>query len=93
VLCYHSGAEKCVVGIAQVTRAAFPDPTAGEPGWVAVELAPVMLLPRPVSLAQIKADPALRATALVRQSRLSVMPLTPAEFARIGRLGCAHRAG
>jgi predicted RNA-binding protein with PUA-like domain len=88
VLFYASGGPKCVVGLAEVARAAFPDPTAeaGE-GWVAAELKPVRALPRPVALAQIKADPALKNVALVRQGRLSVMPLAPAEFARIVQLG------
>jgi len=84
---YHSGDAKAVVGIARVVRAAYPDPTAGEDGWVAVDLAPVEPLPRPVTLAQIKADPALKEIALVRQSRLSVMPLRAAEFTRLGKLG------
>jgi predicted RNA-binding protein with PUA-like domain len=83
VLFYHSGEEKSVVGLARVVRAAFPDPTADEEGWVAVELAPVKPLPRPVTLAQVKADLVLRDIGLVRQSRLSVMPLKPAEFKRI----------
>jgi predicted RNA-binding protein with PUA-like domain len=83
VLFYHSGDGKCVVGIARVTRAAYPDPTADEPGWVAVDLAPVKPLGQPVSLARIKADAVLKEIGLVRQSRLSVMPLKPAEFARI----------
>ena len=87
VFFYHSGESKSVVGRARVTKAAFPAPTADEPGWVAVELAPMEPLARPVTLAQIKADAALQQVALVRQSRLSVMPLTPAEFARIGKLG------
>lgn len=84
---YHSGDAKAVVGIARVVRAAYPDPTADEDGWVAVDLAPVEPLPRPVTLAQIKADPALKEIALVRQSRLSVMPLRAAEFTRLGKLG------
>jgi predicted RNA-binding protein with PUA-like domain len=83
VLFYHSGEAKSVVGRARVTKAAFPDPTADEEGWVAVELTPVRPLARPVTLAQIKADVALKDIALVRQGRLSVMPLKPAEFARI----------
>jgi len=88
VLFYASGGPKSVVGIAEVARAAFPDPTAdAAEGWVAVELKPVKALPRSVPLAQIKADPALKSVALVRQGRLSVMPLTPAEFAHILRLG------
>jgi predicted RNA-binding protein with PUA-like domain len=87
VLFYHSGESKSVVGIARVAKAAFPDPTADEPGWVAVELTPVKPLPRPVTLAQIKADASLKEIELVRQSRLSVSPVRPAEFARIRKLG------
>lgn len=90
VLYYHSVEEKSVVGVARVARAAFPDPTApaGE-DWVAVELVPDRALPRPVTLAKIKTDPALRQIMLVRQGRLSVMPLTRAEFDRILALGGA----
>jgi predicted RNA-binding protein with PUA-like domain len=90
VFFYASGGPKCVVGIAEVVRAAFPDPTDDDAeGWVAVELKPVKALFRPVTLAQIKADPALKNIAIVRQGRLSVMPLAPAEFARIVQLGGA----
>ena len=87
VLYYHSGESKSVVGVAKVAKAAFPDPTADEEGWVAVELTPVEPLPKPVTLAQIKAEASLQAIALVRQSRLSVLPLKAAEFARIKKLG------
>jgi len=87
VLFYHSGESKSVVGVAKVAKAAFPDPTADEEGWVAVELTPVEPLPKPVTLAQIKAEASLQAIALVRQSRLSVLPLKAAEFARIKKLG------
>jgi len=87
VLFYHSVEGKAVVGIARVSKPAFPDPTAEEEGWVAVELSPVSPLPQPVTLAQIKADPPLKEIALLRQSRLSVVPLRSAEFARICRLG------
>jgi predicted RNA-binding protein with PUA-like domain len=87
VLFYHSNEGKAVVGVAKVTKTAFPDPTADEDGWVAVELAPVSALKQPVTLTQIKAEPALKDIALVRQGRLSVMPLQPAEFARIAKLG------
>ena len=86
VLYYHSGDDKAVVGVAKVTKAAFPDTTADEEGWVAVELAPVVSLKNPVTLAQVKAEPALKDIALVRQGRLSVQPLKPAEFARIVKL-------
>jgi predicted RNA-binding protein with PUA-like domain len=87
VLFYHSVEAKSVVGLARVSKPAFPDTTADEEGWVAVELVPVKPLARPVTLAQIKADASFRQIALVRQSRLSVMPLKPAEFARIVKLG------
>jgi len=90
VLFYASGGPKSVVGIAEVARAAFPDPTADPAeGWVAVELKPLKSLYRPVALAQIKTDPALKNIALVRQGRLSVIKLAPAEFARIVDLGGA----
>lgn len=83
VLFYHSGDDKAVVGLARVHRPAFPDPTATEGDWVAVELAADRPLATPVPLARIKADPALRDIALVRQSRLSVLPLTAAEYTRL----------
>lgn len=83
---YESVTTKAVLGVAEVTRVAAPDPTAEEPGWVSVKVKAVRALPRPVTLAEIKADPALAGIALLRQSRLSVMPLTPAEFARIESL-------
>jgi len=87
VLFYHSGEGKCIVGLARVTKAAFPDQTADEEGWVAVELAPVKPLPQPITLALIKADAALKNMALVRIGRLSVQPVSPAEFARLQKLG------
>jgi predicted RNA-binding protein with PUA-like domain len=87
VLVYHSGEAKSVVGVARVTKAAFPDPTAEEDGWVAVELTPVAPLGKPVTLGQIKADPVLRGMTFVRQGRLSVSPVKPAEYARLKKLG------
>lgn len=86
VLFYHSVSEKAVVGIAQVTREAFPDPTAEEGDWSAVELKPVRVLKMPVTLEQIKAEPKLREIALLRNSRLSVQPLGKAEFDLICRM-------
>ncbi len=86
VLYYHSGGGSCIVGLARVTKAAFPDRTSDEEGWVAVELAPVQPLPQPVTLAQIKADSALKDMALVRQGRLSVQPVRPAELARVRKI-------
>jgi predicted RNA-binding protein with PUA-like domain len=85
VLVYHSGDDKAVVGIARVMRGPHPDPKDG--AWVAVDLAPVRALREPVPLARIKAEPELREIDLVRQSRLSVMPLPPAAAKRILRLG------
>ena len=87
VLFYHSNEGKDIVGIAKVTKPAFPDPTADEDGWVAVELAPVAALKQPVTLAQVKTEAALKNMALLRLSRLSVQPVTAAEFARILKLG------
>jgi predicted RNA-binding protein with PUA-like domain len=87
VLFYASGEPKSVVGIAKVTKAAYPDPTADDPAWISVELEAKGKLTRPVTLAEIKADPALSGLILVRHSRLSVMPMTPGEFARIIHLG------
>ena len=101
VFFYHSGEAKSVVGIARVTKAAFPDTTADEEGlppaskgaakqnWVAVELAPVAPLKQPVTLGQIKADALLKGMTFVRQGRLSVSPVTAAEFTRIKKLGGA----
>jgi len=88
VLFYHSVTEKAVVGIAEVAAAAAPDATA-EPGsgWVAVALHPQQLLAQPVSLAQIKEEERLNQIGLLRQSRLSVMPLRPEEFDTILELG------
>ena len=83
VLFYHSGEEKAVVGLARVTRTAYPDATATEGDWSAVDLAPVKRLAKPVTLAAIKANARLKEMKLVRQSRLSVMPVTPAEFRTI----------
>ena len=86
VLFYHSGEDKAVVGIAKVTRTAYRDATAKEGDWSAVDLAPVKALPKPVTLAEIKAKPQLKTIALVRQSRLSVMPLAAKEFDFIVRM-------
>ena len=87
VLFYHSGEAKSIVGLAKVTKAAFPDPTADEEAWVAVQIAAVRPLPAAVTLTQVKAEPALKHMEFVRQSRLSVSPVTPAEFAKILKLG------
>jgi predicted RNA-binding protein with PUA-like domain len=86
VLFYHSGEEKAVVGIAKVMRTAYPDSTAKEGDWSAVDIAPIKPLPRPVSLAEIKSNPGLKQMPLIRQSRLSVMPITGAEFREIAAM-------
>ena len=87
---YHSNIGKEVVGIVQVVREAYPDPTVepGEKGdWVCVDMKAVQLLKTPVTLAQLKADPAFADLALIRQSRLSVMPITDEYWAAICALG------
>lgn len=87
MLFYHSGAEKAVVGIARVTRTAQADGDDGR--WVSVRVEPVAPLPRTVTLAAMKATPALAEMATIRQSRLSVSPVTPPEWAAI--LGLAGK--
>ena len=87
VLFYESVGPKAVAGLAEVTKPSFPDTTAEEPGWVAVELKCGRALPHPVTLAQIKAEAALADIALIRQSRLSVLPLSAAEYDLIVKLG------
>jgi len=83
VLFYHSGEEKAVVGIAKVMRTAYRDSTAKEGDWSAVDLASVKPLRRPVTVREIKSNPRLTEIALVRQSRLSVIPLAESEFREI----------
>lgn len=92
VLFYHSGKEKSVVGVASVSKAAYPDPTATEAGWIAVDIKPLRKLANPVSLADIKANAKLSDLLLVRQSRLSVMPVREAEFESILGMGAGRRA-
>jgi predicted RNA-binding protein with PUA-like domain len=87
VFFYESMTTKAIVGIAEITRAAYPDTTADEPGWIAVDLKAVTPLARPVTLAEIKTDAALAKMVLLRISRLSVQPVAKAEFARIEKLG------
>ncbi len=87
VLFYHSGEDKAVVGIAKVAKTAYADPTAKEGDWSTVDLVPVRALPRPVTLREIKGEPKLKKMQLVRLSRLSVMPVTGAEFQLILKMG------
>src|SRR5579863_5931286 len=86
VLYYHSVSEKQVVGLARVEREFYPDPTATEGDWSAVDLAPVKPLAKPVSLEVIKTDKVLKEMPLVRNSRLSVSPVTEAQFERLMEL-------
>ena len=87
VLYYHSVSEKAVVGVAEVTQEAYPDPTAKEGDWSVVDLKPVTAMTEPVTLEQIKGDAKLGEISLIKQSRLSVMPLRAAEYRRILLLG------
>lgn len=83
---YHSVTEKAIVAMARVIREAYPDPTAKEGDWSAVDLAPDKALSRPVTLDEIKRNPRLKEMALLRLSRLSVQPVTSAEFQEILRM-------
>ncbi|MBI2950364.1 MAG: EVE domain-containing protein [Verrucomicrobia bacterium] len=80
---YHSGDEKQVVGLARVEKGYYPDPTATEGDWSCVDLAPVRAFKKPVPLSAVKSDPLLKQTALARNSRLSVSPVSEAEFKRL----------
>ena len=92
VLFYHSGTGKCVVGIAEVAKAAYPDPTADDPQWVAVDLKPLKPLNEPVPLASIRYHAKLGNLPLIRQSQLSVMPVTKEEFETIVVMGTGKKA-
>jgi predicted RNA-binding protein with PUA-like domain len=87
---YHSMSDKAVVGIMEIARAARPDGNEGE-RWVSVAVKPIEPLPRPVTLAEIKAEPRLKDMELIRQSRLSVAPIRDAEWKLV--LEMARRAG
>nr|WP_068892426.1 EVE domain-containing protein [Pedobacter panaciterrae] len=87
VLFYHSNEGKNVVGIAKVVKEFYQDPTTDDANWVVVDLAPVEALKNPVSLEQIKAEESLKDISLVRQGRLSVMPLKAEEFDKILEMG------
>jgi len=89
-LFYHSGADKAVMGVAVVEAPAYPEPGAGDPRWLAVDLAPQTRLARPVTLAEIKADRSLAKIKLVTHSRLSVMPIDAAARERILQLAATR---
>ena len=80
-LIYHTGDERQAVGLAEITSAPYADPMLGDPKLAVVDVCPLRRLPRPVTLAQVKADPAFADFALVRQGRLSVVPVNPAQWA------------
>ncbi len=87
VLYYHSNEGKEVVGVARVTKEAYPDPTTKDDRWVVVDIEPVIPFQRPVSLAEIKVDPELPDIPLVRRGRISVIPLATGEFRHLMKLG------
>lgn len=87
VLFYHSNEGKHVVGIAKVVKEAYQDPTTDDTNWVVVDLVPVQSLDKPVTLEQIKAEESLKYISLIRQGRLSVMPLKATEFDKILEMG------
>ncbi len=84
---YHSNIGKEIVGVVTIVREAYPDPTAESGDWVCVDVKAVGPLPTPVTLAAVKADPALADLALVRLSRLSVSPVTPEQWQHLCRMG------
>jgi predicted RNA-binding protein with PUA-like domain len=88
VLYYHSVTGKAVVGVATVTRRAYPDPTAKSGDWVCVDLKPVKPLALPVTIGTIKNNPDLEGIPLIKNSRLSVMPLTEEQYDTILHIGC-----
>ncbi|MBN8871333.1 MAG: EVE domain-containing protein [Rhodospirillales bacterium] len=84
---YHSNIGKEIVGVVKVAKEAYPDPTAESGDWVCVDMQAVGPMPTPVTLAAIKADPTLADLALVRQSRLSVMPISADHWKQLCRMG------
>lgn len=89
VFFYHSNEGLNIVGIAEVAKTAYQDPTTDDTNWVVVDLKPYKTLPNPVSLAEIKAEPKLADMALVRLSRLSVGPVTEAEYKQVLKMAGA----
>jgi len=87
VLFYHSNEGLAVIGIARVSKEAYPDPTTDDPRWVAVDIEPVETLATPVSLSVMKKDKRLQNLALIKQAQLSVMPVTQKEFEIIVTMG------
>lgn len=86
-LFYHSNEGLCVVGIVEIIKTSYPDPTSDNPQWLAVDIAPVKALKNAVPLANMKTEPALSEMSLIKQSRLSVCQLTKDEFIHIVQMG------
>ena len=84
---YHSTIGKHIVGVVEVVREAYPDPTAEKGDWVSVDMKTVRPLPKPVALADIKTDPSFADLALMRQSRLSVIPVSKSHWDKLCRMG------
>ncbi|HWB40667.1 MAG TPA: EVE domain-containing protein [Gemmatimonadales bacterium] len=82
-LIYHTGNEKALIGLARIASGPYPDPSAKDPRLVVVDIEAGQRLPRPVTLAEVKADPAFADLGLVRQGRLSVVPVEPAQWKRL----------
>ena len=87
VFFYHSNEGLAIVGIAEVAKEAYQDPTTEDPNWVVVELKPVKAIPKPVTLADIKAEPSLADMDLVRLSRLSVGAVKTNEYKKVLKMG------
>jgi predicted RNA-binding protein with PUA-like domain len=84
---YHTGDEKQVVGVVKVTKEAYQDPTTDDERWLVVDVAAVEPVPKPVTLAAIKSESKLAEMKLVKNSRLSVQPVTPAEWKQVAKMG------
>lgn len=82
-LIYHTGDERRAVGLAQITTAAYPDPKQSDPKLIVVDVRPIRPLARPVTLAAVKADPFFTGWALIREPRLSVLPVSAEQWARV----------
>ncbi|MCB0430021.1 MAG: EVE domain-containing protein [Flavobacteriales bacterium] len=87
VLYYHSNQDRSIVGVAEVTKTHYQDPTTDDDRWVAVDIKPVQSFNKPVTLSEVKAEPKLQQIALVRIGRLSVMPLKKTEFDCLLKMG------
>src|SRR5437899_9205442 len=91
VLFYHSVTDKRIVGVSRVVKEAYPDPTATEGDWSAVDIEPLKPLKNAVELSRIKTDARLRDMKLIRQTRLSVTPATKEQFERVLKLGASEK--